>query len=271
MPEIKTTVSSRLFYAKSGNGPALVLLHGFPESNNLWRKVRDQLSKSFTLIMPDFPGSGGSVLEQDTSISQMADCVAAVLDNEKTGKAVIAGHSMGGYVAFAFAAAYPQKVAGLSLIHSIPQADDEEKVKNRKRSIEIIQKGGKNAFIRGMVPNLFSAGFNQSHPAIVDEQMYLALEIDEKSLINYYQAMIDRKDQSFWLQNTSIPMQWIIGIDDNVIYYKKILEQSIKSGINFVSYYSDCGHMSMLEAPARLTTDLTEFTRYCYETRMKYE
>ena len=153
--EVATSVSSQIFYAKMGSGPVLILLHGFPESGSLWRNVRDELSASYMLIIPDFPGSGNSILEKETSISQMADCVKNIMDKEGIDKAVIAGHSMGGYVAFAFATSYPENVAGLSLVHSTPEADDDEKKQTRLKIIEIIRKGGKTAFISQMVPNLF--------------------------------------------------------------------------------------------------------------------
>jgi pimeloyl-ACP methyl ester carboxylesterase len=270
MPEISTSASSKLFYRKVGTGPALMLLHGFPEASNLWRKIYEPLSASFTLIMPDFPGSGESALEQNTSIAQMADCVNAIIESEQLERAVIAGHSMGGYVAFTFADQYPQKVVGLSIVHSIPYPDDEEKTKNRLKSIELIQKGGKSAFIRSMIPNLFAEEFKQSQPGVVEEQIALTMPTGAEALINYQQAMIGRKDQRSWLPETSIPIQWIVGAKDNVIYYKKILENCTKSGINFVSFYNNCGHMSMLEAPARLVEDLTEFTTYCYKARKMY-
>jgi pimeloyl-ACP methyl ester carboxylesterase len=135
MPEIKTNITSRLHYKKMGSGPVLVLLHGFPESHKIWRKVWPQLSQHYTLIMPDFPGSGGSLLESATSIEQMADCVQAILQHECIEQAVIAGHSMGGYTAFAFAAKYPELTRGLSVVHSSPAADEDEKKQTRLRCV----------------------------------------------------------------------------------------------------------------------------------------
>ena len=264
MPEISTSISSRLFYRKMGSGPAVVLLHGFPESGTLWQNIWDVLSESFTLIIPDFPGSGNSVLEQETSIGEMAACVKAILDEEKIDKAVVAGHSMGGYAAFAFAGLYPEKVAGLSVVHSIPVADDEEKVKMRLKAIELIRKGGKNAFVTQMIINLFSPGFVKASMPAVQAQVDEALRMDSDALINFYSAMIKRTDHSFVLGVADFPVHWVIGREDNVIHYKKILEHCYKSDINFVTFYRDCGHMSMIETPERLVRDLDKFINYCY-------
>lgn len=265
MPSIKTNISPGLYYRKMGSGPTLALLHGFPESSDIWRKVWDNLARKYTLIIPDFPGSGESVLQHDTSIPAMAGCVAEILAHEGITKAVIAGHSMGGYIALAFAEQYPDKAAGVSLINSTAAADDEEKKKNRLKTIELIQKGGKSAFIKQMVYNLFAEGFKQSNPDLIEEQVTLAMETDERALINYLRAMMDRKDQRNWLKTTSIPIQWVAGIEDNIIYYKKILEQCAESGINFVTFYNNCGHMAMLEDPDKLIHDLDTFVDHCYE------
>ncbi len=265
MPEISTSVSSHLFYRKMGSGPVLVLLHGFPESGTLWRNVWDSLSASFTLIVPDFPGSGNSVLERETTMEEIAACVKAILDAENTDKAVIAGHSMGGYAAFAFAAAYPDRVAGLSLVHSTPDADSEEKKNTRLKVIELILKGGKSAFINQMVPDLFSAGYKRSNPLPVKNQVDEAMLMRDASLINFYRAMIGRKDTTAVLESARFPVQWMLGMEDTVISYKKILEKCHKSGINFVSFYNNCGHMSMFEKPEQLVTDLRYFANYSYD------
>jgi len=269
MPDIKTSVSSHLFYRKMGVGPAIVLLHGFPESGTLWQNIWHELCASFTLIIPDFPGSGNSVLDEETSIADMATCVKNILDAEQIDKAVIAGHSMGGYVAFAFAGLYPDKLAGLSLVHSTAVADDDEKKNTRRKAIELIRKGAKEAFITQMVPNLFSYDFKQSNSLAVKQQVDEALKMNDASLINFYEAMIGRTDHTFVLEKAGYPVQWIIGMDDNVIYYKKILEQCNKSNINFVSFYRNCGHMSMIETPQKLANDLKEFAVYCYNPTSK--
>ena len=266
MPEIITSVGS-VFYRKMGSGPAIVLLHGFPESGSLWRYIWDVLSQSFTIIIPDLPGSGSSPLPSSGSISlaAMAAQVKDILDAETITKAVICGHSMGGYVAFAFAAQFADRVAGLSLVHSTPVADDDEKKTNRKKAIELVQKGGREAFLKQMVPNLFADGFKQNEPALVNEQIANALNMSAESITNFYAAMMERPDSTAILDAPSFPLLWILGSDDNLIPFTKVLQFCFRSDINFVSYYKGCGHMSMVEAPDKLAADLLRFAAYCYE------
>lgn len=264
MPEITTPFSPCIFYRKMGSGPVAVLLHGFPESGSLWRNIWDHLAVNYTVIIPDLPGAGQSQLTGDTSIEQMADAVKLVLDEEQVDKAVIIGHSLGGYVAFAFADLYPQRVAGLTLVHSTPFADDEEKKKTRQQVIDIVAKGGKDAFLRTMVSGLFAEEFVKTNKAAVDEQISNALTMSEEGIINFYKAMMNRKERTGILKDAQFPVQWIIGAKDSLIPAKKILPLSHISNVNFTSYYKDCGHISMVEAPAELQKDIKNFLDYCY-------
>ena len=271
MPENNRTDQSGIFYRKTGSGPAIILLHGFPGSGILWRNIWDELSVLYTVIVPDLPGSGNSPLQGATGISDMAVMIKEIIDQEKIERALIVGHSMGGYIALAFAKLYPGSTAGLSLVHSTSEADDEEKIKNRKKAIALIQKGGKQAFINQMIPNLFSEATRKAHPEIVEKQATESMEMEEDGMINFYNAMIGREDTTGLLTAVSFPIQWICGLDDNVIPYKKILNKSYKSDINFVSFYANCGHMSMLEVPQKLTDDLISFTSYCHSMDHRHE
>ena len=153
------------------------------------------------------------------------------------------------------------------MVHSTPLADDEEKKSARLKSIELIQKGGKNSFVNQMMPNLFSVAFKKKNPKLIEELVEGAQGMEDWSMINGCSAMMTRKDNTKILESAEFPIQWILGMDDNLIFYKKILQQCHKSPVNFVAFYNNCGHMSMIEAPGRLIGDLTEFAGYSYEYR----
>ncbi len=264
MPEISTPFSSRMFYRKMGSGPAIVLIHGFPESGGLWRKIQDKLAQNYTLIIPDLPGSGNSSLENKVSLSQMAEGINGILETEGIESSIIAGHSMGGYVAFAYAALFPESVAGLCLVHSSPAADDEERKEIRKKAIEIVKNGGKDLFLRQLVTGLFGNDFKLSEPKIVEDQIAVACTMEVTGLINFYEAMMDRPDRTNVLETAQFPIHWIVGGQDNVIPLKKSLGNLYKAQINFVTFNPDCGHMGMLEMPDRVIKELSEFSAYSF-------
>lgn len=256
---------SRIAYKKHGTGPVIVLLHGFPADHSLWDNIYPGLS-SFTTIIPDFPGVGESLGNgEHITIDDMAACVHTILQGEQISAAVIVGHSMGGYVAAAFAEKYPSLMKGMSMVHSTTAADDDERRTMRKKVIELIRKGGKETFIRQMIPNLFAPSFRETNPEVVERQVKKGLLVPDATLIGFYAAMMVRPDRYSVLENTSFPVQWILGKEDGGLPYLKILKQSTVTDINFVNLYSNCGHMSMIENPAQLANDIACFAEYSHK------
>ena len=86
----------------------------------------------------------------------MADAVEAILNHLDIGRAVIIGHSMGGYVTLAFAEIFPEKTLGFCLFHSHAFADSEEKKANRDREIELVKSGKKMQIINSNIPKSFA-------------------------------------------------------------------------------------------------------------------
>jgi pimeloyl-ACP methyl ester carboxylesterase len=254
----------QIHYNKKGSGPALVLIHGFPDSSRIWNNIANELAAHFTVLTPDLPGSGGTPLTQPTRLPAMADGIMEMLRKEHISRSVIAGHSMGGYTALAFARAYPDALRGLSLVHSTPAADDDEKKANRLKAVELIMNGGKEAFIKQMNVNLFSADFRKNNPAIMQWKADQGMQVGETALDNFYHAMIAREDCTELLRNAVFPVQWILGKEDSIINFAKILPLCHRSPVNFVSLYEGCGHTSMLEHPERLVNDLMEFASWCH-------
>jgi len=262
---INTDRFPKLHYRKTGNGPAVVLVHGFPEDGSLWEHIYPALAGRYTVLIPDIPGSGESLLSDETvTIEELAASVEAVLSNENISEAVMVGHSMGGYITLAFAERHKAWLKGISLVHSTATADTDEKKKTRQKAIELIRKGGKEPFVKGMVPNLFSDSFKELHQDIIEKQVERGMKLEDSSMIAFYNAMINRPDRTSILKNASIPVQWIIGKEDSVVPVNSALQQARMARVNFVSLYSHCGHMSMLEQPEKLANDLKDFISYCF-------
>lgn len=111
-------------YKCLGTGQPLVLLHGFPLDIGVWDAILPLLEHQYEIIIPNLRGFGKSESRTgEYSLSNMADDVADLLDHIGLEKSIIAGHSMGGYVALAFARSYPDRLLGLGLISSQVIAD----------------------------------------------------------------------------------------------------------------------------------------------------
>ena len=124
-------------YERRGRGEPLVLIHGYPLDGTTWNEIASLLENDFDLIIPDLRGMGQSdAVDKTYTVADLASDVAGLLDHLKVQKAFIAGHSMGGYVALAFARAYPNRVRGLGMISSqvllIRQKEKKVVIKRRK-------------------------------------------------------------------------------------------------------------------------------------------
>ena len=144
-----------LNYAIHGHGQPVVMLHGFLENSTMWLGLIESLSKSHQVICPDLLGHGKSdCIGYIHTMEDMADGVYTILQHLKITKAIIIGHSMGGYVALALAEKYSNLIAGLCLLNSTANSDSSERKINRERAIEQVKINAQR-FIKISIKNLF--------------------------------------------------------------------------------------------------------------------
>ena len=148
--------NTNISYTDSGKGTAIVFLHGFLENQKMWQNYVAEFSSKYRVITIDLLGHGNTdSLGYVHTMEDNADVVHEVLAHLRIRKALFVGHSMGGYVALAFAELYPEKVKGLVLLNSTSRPDSEERKKNRDRAIKAVKKDY-TTFIRLAISNLFS-------------------------------------------------------------------------------------------------------------------
>lgn len=107
----------RLHYVRAGSGPGLVLIHGWPMTWELWRPIMPALARDRTVVAVDLPGVGESDPpgEGDYRKRASAERVAALMRHLGQRRYGIVGHDIGGMVAYALAAQYPDAVERLVL------------------------------------------------------------------------------------------------------------------------------------------------------------
>ncbi|KAA5537291.1 alpha/beta hydrolase [Taibaiella lutea] len=256
-----------IHYSIQGQGNPLVLIHGFPNDSTAWNPILPELTKRFRVFLPDLPGAGKSMsLNRPLTMELMALEIKAMLDKEGVEKAVLAGHSMGGYTTMECANIFPERIQGISLIHSLASADNDEKKELRRKSIALMQKGEaeKRMFLKGMAQNLFDGGFAEQHSEALEAVVSNGMRLSTAQLSDFYTAIMFRTDRTALLEKLDFPVQWIIGNHDNATPMKDAMEQCHQAKTNSVSIYKPCGHMSFVEMPQRLTSDLIAFMELCY-------
>lgn len=258
------TEGDQWYYRKAGKGTAVVLVHGFAEDSQGWTFQQEFLQEHFTVIVPDLPGSGHSTTSNtEWSMEQFADCIHSILEEEQIEKAILIGHSMGGYISLAFAEKYPQQLLGLGLFHSTALADSEERKNIRRRGIEFIKEHGAAKFLEQATPNLFSEETRKQHPELVELITKRYEGFSARSLISYYEAMILRPDRTHVLQDLSHPALFVIGQHDATIPPETVLPQTYLPSFSFVEILNHSGHMGMLEETTRSNQLLYRFCEAC--------
>jgi pimeloyl-ACP methyl ester carboxylesterase len=241
-----TYQQKQLHYEVLGKGPVVVLVHGFGEDSSVWRNQKDAFS-GFQLILPDLPGSGSSDMIEDMSMEGLAESLLAILDQEKVEQCILIGHSMGGYVALAFAEKHSNRLKGLGLFHSTTFADSEAKIETREKGIQFIQEHGAFAFLRTSTPNLFSPNSKENKKHLIEDQVQRTVSFTDAALIRYYESMIKRPDRTSLLKTTTLPVLFIMGRHDAAVPLQDSLQQCHLPALSYVHILNESGHMGMLE------------------------
>ena len=258
-------LNKEFHYYEYGSGQPVVLVHGFAEDSGIWNDQIEFLQKKFRLLVPDLPGSGASPHnDQLRTIEDFAEITRVILDEEQIKESVLIGHSMGGYIALAFAAKYGHQLRGLGLFHSTAYADSEEKKAARRKSIAFIREHGAPEFIKSTLPNLFSAGFNENHSSSVNELIRKYSNFNPAALIAYYEAMIMRPDRKIVLKELGKPVLFIIGEEDKAVSPEDSLEQTHIPDIAFIHLLKKTAHMGLIENPSLTSHWLESFIEACY-------
>lgn len=245
-------------YYKIGRGFPIVLLHGFAETFEIWNKLIPTLAENYQLILPQIPGCGNEEkFSEEFSMERIAEFVTAILKKENISHTILFGHSMGGYAAMAFAEKYADKLLGLSLVHSSAAADSAEKIAVRKRTIEHINKNGKDGFFKTLIPKLYGDGGNYS--AVQTDHLKMAAQYTAEQVIDCYTAMLHRPDRRPVLAQLKIPVQLIGGMEDTSINYKDLMEQAKLCQNASLKIFETVGHTSMYENPKILLESIIGF------------
>lgn len=193
-------------YSTEGKGNCLLLLHGFCEDSSMWDSFKMPFLKNYRVICPDLPGFGLSEAKEQISMEIMAGCINEILEKEGIEKCFFVGHSMGGYVAMAFAEQFPEKLSGLCLFHSHPFADTEDKKENRRKTIEFMKRWGSAPFVRELIPKLFKKEFARDNTDLLSSMIAKAEKYPQTAIVAATNAMIERPDRSEILKNLNCPL-----------------------------------------------------------------
>ncbi len=250
-----------LFYTDTGEGSAIVLLHGFLENASMWDTITPHFSKRNRVICIDLLGHGQTeCLGYVHTMEAMAEAVDTILQHLKIRRSIVIGHSMGGYVALAFAEAHPDAVKGLCLLNSTARADSAVKRKNRDRAVKIVKQNHKS-FIRIAIADLFRPKNRTIFSKEVRQAKKEALKTPLQGIVAALEGMKIRNDREVLLHFSPYKKMMILGKKDPVLAYPAILEQLINTEVALVELPD--GHMSHIENFEETLKAIKSFVKSC--------
>lgn len=220
----------------------LVLVHGHGVDESIWDSIAPLLSETYTVIRPNL-----SLLTNCSTIEAYAEELYDFLTNAGIRKCTIIGHSMGGYIGLALAEKYPDMIEGFGLFHSLAYADDDTKKEQRNKMITLLREKGASDFIRLTGANMFGKRYRKYRAEKVRQHVSHFSELPSEALAVGVEAIRDRPDRTKVLEDLTVPLLLIVGMEDVLMPFEKVIEMATYPKVAYPFILSDSGHMGMVE------------------------
>ncbi|MDD2522539.1 MAG: alpha/beta hydrolase [Anaerolineaceae bacterium] len=235
------------YYEDHGKGKPVVLLHGLALDSTIWNDVVSRYSIQARFITPDLRGHGRTETGQGKgTLEQFADDLFALVSYLGLKSLTLVGHSMGGYIALAFANKYPEKLDDLIMVTSNARPDPPEKQESRLKDAELALSNGMAAIAAGMAQNLTKS----------DEIRQRVTPILEKTppegFANAQRAIASRSSRFELIHSLEIPFLAIAGSEDQLMRTDSAYDMAGCAQQGRAVVLPGVGHLPMLEAPLAL-------------------
>jgi|YelNatPaOPRAMG01_1025707.scaffolds.fasta_scaffold10021_5 pimeloyl-ACP methyl ester carboxylesterase len=233
-----------------GDGVPLVLIHGFPLDGRMWEPQIPALAARTRVLVPDLRGFGRSPLPRGQhSIEDHARDVAACMDAHGAPKGLLCGFSMGGYVALAFAALFPWRVAGLVLADTRAAADSTSVKEIRSATARRVLAEGMTFLADDMLFKLLCEKTLRERVDLSRRVWSMMVDQRREGVAAALLAMRDRPSRLDLLRTITCPTLVAVGSQDTVTPPKEAEGfAALVPGASYVEI-PDAGHLACMEAP----------------------
>jgi 3-oxoadipate enol-lactonase len=223
----------------------VVLLHAYPLDERMWQP-QDEALAEYEVVAPNLYGLGGSSM----------NAWAQRLLGEVEGELALVGASMGGYAALAAARQAPERVRGILLAGSRPDADSPERRAGRADTIRLIEEEGAEGLWENQRSKLFAEGASES---AVDLAGVMTLGRTDEELVRAIAAIRDRQDNSSLLTSLSVPVVFAQGAGDLFFPVEEARRFAEGARNGRLVVFEGSRHLPNLEQPAEFNQTLLEF------------
>jgi 3-oxoadipate enol-lactonase len=260
MSEHRTSRDRRLHYIDQGQGPALLWIHGFPLSAELYRH---QLRiPAFRHLVPDLPGFGQSdpySHPEETTIQHYSRDLLGLLDALEIDRVILAALSMGGYIALDLVKAAPERILGLILMDTRETPDSEEARLGRMKSIEDIERESSTREVEdAMLPKLLSEG-SRTDENLVALTRSLMASTSVPGAIAALHAMASRSDSSDLLPAIDVPSLIVVGEEDSITPPSDAERIASRIRRSSLVRIEGAAHLPPVEKPQELNREIETF------------
>ena len=235
----------------AGDGDTvLLLIHGFPLTSAMWHPQIDGLaSDALRVVAPDLRGFGRTPGAM-TSVDDCADQIDALITEIGARRVVLAGFSMGGYVALAFVRKYASRPHGLILVDTKAEADSDEAKQGRYALAARVRAEGEGTVIDAMLPRLVSEATLAGRPDVVRQVRDAASGATRDGIIGALGAIAERPSSVDILPGIAVPTLILVGRDDVITPVADAERMAAAIPGAKLVVIADAGHMTPLEQPA---------------------
>lgn len=244
-----------------GSGTPVVLLHAFPFNSVMWEPQLESLGDKFRFIAPDLKGFGDTEAPEGASGYSMdayADDVKALVDGLGIERLVLAGLSMGGYIALAYMRKYAAGVTGLVLADTRAESDPPEGKEKRSNQQKQVMQEGTAGLIEGLTGALLAESTRTNKPDVV-KKAQAAMDNPAAGFIGALEAMKNRIDSTEGLAQIDVPTLIIVGENDAITPPEAARKLHEHIGGSQLVVVPEAGHISNMESPEAFNGALGEF------------
>lgn len=252
---------TRVFVRDQGTGMPVVLLHGFPLDGSMWDAQRRQLGADYRVIVPDLRGFGRSGVTPGTvSMARMADDVAQLLEQlQVDGPVVLAGLSMGGYIAWQFWRRHLQQLAALVLVNTRADADAPEAARGRLMTANRLLEEGTDAVAQSMAQRVLGRATQSQSPELVSRWRECMRRQPAEGMAAALRGMAERDDFTARLPEVNVPALVVAGQQDVITPAESMRKMAARLPRATYVEIAGAGHLTPVEQAGEVTRALQVF------------
>ena len=261
MAELTVSSGNVISYHDSGTGRPILFLHSFGHNKNLWFPQLTHFAElGYRVVAPDMPGHGDSSFDPEHhTVDAIGRMYGEFLEILGIDRAIVAGISIGGYIALRMWAHRSEQISGLVMICSKAEADSDEIKERRRMQVENIHMNGLENFINVTAPKRVAPVVVEERPWVVDWIKMMNFTVSAEANAATLEAMAVKEDDTKTLQTIDVPTLILSGSHD--IFIPEDSPHNLNKGIaNSVHHViQNAGHVASLENPTEVNRHIQDF------------